>query len=256
MLFAAVAATASQASKSQWLAARRSKQLQRTKNVLADEITRHERTVDKLKIEEVRFRLISDALPEMIVFVEREERCRYHNRAFQQWCGRSSDRIDGLPLREVAGDAVYQDLQAHSTEVLAGREIRYEAAWPRQGGGSETLAVTLLPYPPPGIERTSGFYALITPAAGTSATPAIQHDDSVGNVAIVSRKHGEAVYLQSMTEQLIGGSDPRDRLVRALQEDQFILFAQKIEPLTPSENHGRCLEVLPRLQEEEQDMLP
>lgn len=33
VLFAAVAATASQASKSQWLAVRRSKQLQRTKDV-------------------------------------------------------------------------------------------------------------------------------------------------------------------------------------------------------------------------------
>jgi EAL domain-containing protein (putative c-di-GMP-specific phosphodiesterase class I) len=44
--------------------------------------------------------------------------------------------------------------------------------------------------------------------------------------------------------------------VQALQKDQFILFAQEIQPLAPNAGDGRCLEVLLRLQEEEQHMLP
>jgi len=255
VLFAAVAALTSQTAQAQWLVARRTRQLERSKEALARESARRERSLEELDIAEARFRLISDALPVMILFVDRDERCRYNNSAFQKWCGRSSDRIDGVPLREVAGDVVYQDLQPHSDDVLSGREIRYDTAWPRQGGGNEHLSVTLLPYPP-GIERTTGFYALITRAAGASAEPAMQQDDPVGNVVIVSQEGGETVYLESMTEQLVGDGDPRARLVQALQEDQFILFAQIIEPLLPDVNRGRCLEVLLRLQEEEQHMLP
>ncbi|MEK7878176.1 MAG: EAL domain-containing protein, partial [Pseudomonadota bacterium] len=67
---------------------------------------------------------------------------------------------------------------------------------------------------------------------------------------------GDTFYLESMTEQLISGSDPRAQLVRALQEDQFILFAQKIQPLAATAPYPRCFEVLLRLQEEEQHLLP
>src|SRR3990172_9287940 len=65
VLFAAVAATASQASKSQWLVMRRPRQLQRVKGVLADGTARYERTAEALRVAELRFHLIGDALPVM-----------------------------------------------------------------------------------------------------------------------------------------------------------------------------------------------
>ncbi len=63
VLFAAVTATASQASKSQWPVLIRTPQLQYVKGVLADETARLERTTEALRIAELRFHLISDALP-------------------------------------------------------------------------------------------------------------------------------------------------------------------------------------------------
>jgi EAL domain-containing protein (putative c-di-GMP-specific phosphodiesterase class I) len=59
-----------------------------------------------------------------------------------------------------------------------------------------------------------------------------------------------------MTEQLSDGDNPREQLLQALQQDQFILFAQTIESLAAGAEHGRFLEVLLRLQSEEQQMLP
>ncbi len=63
VLFAAVAASASQASKSQWLVMRRTRQLQRIKHLLADETARHARTAEALKAAESRFQRLGDALP-------------------------------------------------------------------------------------------------------------------------------------------------------------------------------------------------
>jgi PAS domain S-box-containing protein len=252
VLFAAVAALTTQTAKAQWLVARRTRQLERLKSQLAVESARRAHAAAELEVAEARFRLIGNALPVMILFVDRDELCQYHNRAFQRWCGRSSDRIDGLPLREVVSGAAYDDFQAHSVDVLAGREIHYDAVWPSDSGSNESLAVTLLPYPP-GIERTTGYYVLIARAA--AAAP-VAHDGAAGGVMSPAQEGGENVYLDSMTEQLIGGDDPRDRLVQALQKDEFILFAQKIEALAPGDDGGSCLEVLLRLQEEEQLMLP
>jgi len=254
VLFAAVAATASQASKSQWLVMRRTRQLQRVKGVLADGTARLERTAEALRVAELRFHLIGDALPVMIVFVDRDERCRYHNRAFAQWRGRSREQIEGRTLREVLGGEIHQEIQLHSADVLAGKEVRYTVQSLQPGGGIEHCAVTLLPYPP-GSERSAGYFALFASRVDAAA-PAAVPEVSSGYAMTGSRENGDAFYLESMTAQLISGGDPRAQLVRALQEDQFILFAQKIQLLATTGPYPRCFEVLLRMQEEEQHMLP
>ncbi len=66
----------------------------------------------------------------------------------------------------------------------------------------------------------------------------------------------EVVYLQSITDDLMGWDDPRAKLARALQEDQFLLFAQKILAIKRGAADSLCYEILLRLQEEEDHMLP
>ena len=254
VLFAAVAAMTTQTVKAQWLVLRRTRQLERTKALLAKESAHRERSDKGLETMEARFRSVGDALSAMILFIDRDERCRYHNRKFRDWSGRSIDMIDGLPLRAVTSDEIYRDIKAHSAGALAGKEIHYAAAWARPDGGRENLTITLLPYPP-GKEQTSGYYVLIERAAGAVTEPAVQRDDTAGKTAIVPHESGETVYLDSMAEQF-SGSDPRAQLMRALREDEFILFAQKIDPVAPEANGPRCLEILLRLQEEERQMLP
>ena len=254
VLFAAVAAMATQTARTQWLVVRRGRELERIRALLAKESARRERSDKGLEVMTARFRSVGDALSAMILLIDRDERCRYHNRAFQHWCGRSFEMIDGLPLPAVVSDEVYQDLKSHSTDALAGKEIRYAATWASLDGGRDNLNVALLPYPP-GIEKPSGFYALIERTAGTLAAPVAKHDDTISNTAAVPRESGETVYLDSMAEQF-SGIDPRAQLLQALQKDEFILFAQKIDPVVPGANDPRCLEMLLRLQEEEQQMLP
>ncbi len=57
-------------------------------------------------------------------------------------------------------------------------------------------------------------------------------------------------------EQTGAGNDPRARLMQALQEDRFVLYAQSIRPLSGSAPYARCFEVLLRLQDENRRMLP
>ena len=66
----------------------------------------------------------------------------------------------------------------------------------------------------------------------------------------------QALYLRLMTEQLTGWNDPRAMLERALKENQFLLLAQKIVPLHAGNPDPACYEVLLRLKQEEDNLLP
>jgi EAL domain-containing protein (putative c-di-GMP-specific phosphodiesterase class I) len=70
--------------------------------------------------------------------------------------------------------------------------------------------------------------------------------------------HGarQDLYLRLMTEQLTGWDNPRAMLERALRENQFLLLAQKIVSLKPGAPDPICYEILLRLKQEEDSMLP
>jgi len=59
-----------------------------------------------------------------------------------------------------------------------------------------------------------------------------------------------------MTDELMIGVDPCARLVQALQQDEFLLFAQKILSLKSGAPEPDCYEILLRLKEEEDNLLP
>ena len=66
----------------------------------------------------------------------------------------------------------------------------------------------------------------------------------------------QALYLRVMTEQLTGWNDPRAMLERALKENLFLLLGQKILPLKSGNPDPLCYEVLLRLKQEEDNLLP
>ena len=95
VLFAAVLAIASQASRAEWLAMRRTRQLEHARNQLAQEAARSHHAAGAMRMLESRFQLVCDAVPSLIVFVDRERHCRFHNRAIERKTGRAGGKITG-----------------------------------------------------------------------------------------------------------------------------------------------------------------
>lgn len=253
VLFAAMLSMVTQSLKAQWRLVRRTAQLQRQKALLAEETARGERYAQALKTADLRFRTVLDGLPAMVFFVDREERCRYHNAAFEEWCGRSAADIGGLHLRDLLDADLYDELKPHGSEALLGTAAQYETNWP-SADGVRPAAVKLLPYPV-GAQTTSGFYVFIT--AVSSARPMLEPEISAPE-AIQRRAPeaaSEAAYLDAMEQELTTDDNPREYLLRAIEEDQFILLEQRIEPLT-AEGQPNLREVLLRLQEEHERLLP
>jgi len=66
----------------------------------------------------------------------------------------------------------------------------------------------------------------------------------------------QVAYLESFSSQLTDWDDPCERLTRAMRDDEFILYGQKIIPLTPRSGPRSIVEILVRLKEEEQNLTP
>jgi len=76
------------------------------------------------------------------------------------------------------------------------------------------------------------------------------------NDGLPARADGDALYLRTITEDVLGWANPEARLRKALKEDQFLLYAQRIAGIKPRLADENSLEVLLRLKEEEDNLLP
>jgi len=70
------------------------------------------------------------------------------------------------------------------------------------------------------------------------------------------RADGNALYLRTITEDVLGWDNPEARLRKALSHDHFLLYAQRIAGIKPRLADEVALELLLRLKEEEDNLLP
>ncbi len=88
--------------------------------------------------------LISDAVPALISYVDREYRYRMCNLAYTAWFGLSREEVVGHPMSEIIGEPTWRAIRPHLEAAFAGetREFETEAAYrhgdPRWIHGSYT----------------------------------------------------------------------------------------------------------------------
>lgn len=119
-----------------------------------------EKSEAELREREQELRLITDALPACICYIDRDRRYRFANRTYEEWFSRSRDEIVGKQVREVMSEESYQIIEPYMNRALAGEIITYEAevSFPL---GKKYLAVTSIPDFDLNAQ-VRGYYGLIT----------------------------------------------------------------------------------------------
>ena len=117
-----------------------------------------ERT-EALSRSEQRLRLITDAIPALIAYFDRDRVYRFANRGYAEWFGRRKEDIPGREIADVMGERLHAELLPHIDAVLAGRSVSYEYALRRGDGCLRHASSTLVPeFGPDGEVR--GAYVL------------------------------------------------------------------------------------------------
>jgi len=291
ILCAAVLSLVSASWKAQWRVARRTAQLAKIKERLAAETMTHRRTGERLdrelalhqqdrerlaketealRVTEQRASGAEDTLrmlerfPTAACFVDSELRCRFHTRKFATLVGKPSAQIDGHPLDGLFASDTNEALRAAFADALAGRAAHAELSTSVPGAAERRVVGDLVPHRSATGEVTGIMVAFREAAAAPPLAPPpealdARHHDAVGELAsglLVTDDTGHAVYLSSITEELMGWSDSRTRIREAIDQDRFDLYAQDIVPLRPELRPSRMLEVLIRMRDEEEQHLP
>ena len=124
-----------------------------------EDMTERKKAEEALRQSEEQHRLITDALPVLVAYVDKHERYRFNNKAYENWFNVSRKDIIGKTVREVVGDIAYSSLKSQIQKALAGENFYYEAYLPYKDAGKRFVAVNYIPRVV--NNQVEGYYTLI-----------------------------------------------------------------------------------------------
>ncbi|WP_083301906.1 hybrid sensor histidine kinase/response regulator [Kozakia baliensis] len=98
-----------------------------------------------LKESEYQLRTVTDALPILISFIDRDQTYRFVNRYYEEWFGLDRKDIINRPIREVIGEEYYQSRRLEIERALTGEPIIREISLPCRKGGQRMVEMNYLP---------------------------------------------------------------------------------------------------------------
>jgi PAS domain S-box-containing protein len=141
------------------MVAERTAELQAANANLQQEINERKQVEAALRQSEEQLRLITNALPVLIAYVDDRECYQFNNQSYADWLGQSPASIHGVHLAKVWGEDCYQRMQPHVNTALAGKVVTYENEINLQDGSTRSVNVTYIPHRDP-EDRVHGFFAL------------------------------------------------------------------------------------------------
>ncbi len=124
----------------------RTQQLQETNRNLQQEIAIRRQAEEALRQSEAQLRLMINALPVLIAYVDNQQRYRFNNRAYQDWLGQSPEVTYGQHLQQVWGQEYYRRMQPRIEAALAGQFVTYEEEIGRHEGGLRLVEFSYIPH--------------------------------------------------------------------------------------------------------------
>ena len=113
-----------------------------------------------LRHQEQELRLIADALPALISYVDANRCYQFINRTYEIWFNCSRDEILGEPVHGLLGETVYPIFEPSINQVFEGQTVALEAEIPSLLG-TRCISATLIPDFDHNTQ-VRGFYSLIT----------------------------------------------------------------------------------------------
>lgn len=264
VLMAAILAEAARVSRSEWITLRRTAQLALVKDKLEREKHLRKNAEDAIFASKSRLHLIDELLPTMIAFVDLEGHLQYHNRALIDWLRMRPEIIHGKHMSEVLGAEVYQESATAIRQSLDGHPVRYERLQKMPDGAIYRLFIEHIPqFGEDG--KVTGFYMLMNGIASPNdARPSDQIEPSPITHSIVETEipvnfHDENasqnLFIDTLSEQVSRQKDAK-QIMSAIENDKFCLFCQQIIPIATGSTEVEYNEILVRLIEEEENMMP
>lgn len=191
----------------------RSFALWKTNNKLSNEINDRKNAQQALLDSENQLRLVTNAMPAVISYVDRDLRVRFHNKVFSQWIGLTSEEITGRSLQEIMKPEDFASVKPRIEAALLGARQDYERSVVlRDGAAAMHTIVNLIPH----FNEDRQVIGVFSMTADISARKKVEDElaaekeraqvtlASIGEGVITADANGKLVYMNPVAEELIG----------------------------------------------------
>lgn len=127
--------------------------------VFAHEVTNQVEVRKTIESSAQQLRLVTDSLPVLISYLNKEEKYKFANRAYESWFNMKVEDVLDKTALEVVGVKAYDKAKAYIKRALTGEQVNYETAMPYPSGVRYTNT-SFVPDVRDG--EVAGFYALIS----------------------------------------------------------------------------------------------
>jgi PAS domain S-box-containing protein len=216
----------------------RTAELKEVNRNLQQEINVRMQAEAALRQSEEQLRLITNALPVLIAYVDDQQRYRFNNQAYEDWLGQSPSEIDGCHLKQVWGAECYEQMQTQIETALSGQAVTYENDVVLKDGSVRSVDATYIPHVD--ASRTvKGFFSLTSDISDRKAIERMK-DEFISVIshelrtpltslhsALKILATGRLGTLSTEGQQMLGiADDSTERLVRLVNN---VLDLQRIE---------------------------
>ncbi len=127
---------------------------------MAMDLTERRAQEQQLRDNDRFLRALTDNIPGMVGYWDRDQRCRYANRAYVDWFGKTPEQMQGVSLSELLGPELYALNLRYVEGALSGQTQRFERSLQRADGrAGHTWAHYI---PDIDGEEVRGFYVVVT----------------------------------------------------------------------------------------------
>ncbi|MCP5241826.1 EAL domain-containing protein [Nitrosomonas sp.] len=227
-------------------------QLTANKERLTNEI-KHRLWAEKSTAEaKIKSQIIDENIPVLLAYFSFDQRCKYHNRIFRKWFGLKADQIDGKLLEEFADDEFASSIKKHFKDILSGKTVHEERVLKSTKGFPYIFTEQYVPHLD-SKGKTVGFYTLHTPCAQDKKRLAPKKNDQTDKPAV---EHSNKKNTHQVTKKPVQTGVSTDRIIQAIKGGEFYLYCQKIIPLDSNALLPTQYEILIRMAEEENNLMP
>jgi PAS domain S-box-containing protein len=114
--------------------------------VVVQDITARKLAEDKLSESQARLKVITDSVPALISYVDRDLVYRFVNGAYTEWFGLAADAIIGRTMQDVLGEQAWAVVGPRMRAALSGDAVEFEAEAPYAHGGVRWIHASYTPH--------------------------------------------------------------------------------------------------------------
>ena len=132
-------------------------------------------TEQSLQRSEEQLQLITDALPILIAYVDKQKRYRYVNRTYETWYGQPCSSLLELSMSELVGKDNYQKMLPYVETALMGKKVTFEIQPVAENGSLYWMSATYIP----DIDsegRVKGFFSMVDDITDRKAVEQIKSE--------------------------------------------------------------------------------